>query len=184
MDDYDFYHKTDARKHGVAVITGISIFACVCVSLLYCLRRFFDVEIEGPGLAFAVMLGVVYSIFLAVSLRRIIRGGQWLYAIKYGALHMETPSESEGGCHDLEVSEIAEVYSEVHGKAMGRTTSAPSSTRHYLITSDRRKIRISNNSDLNLSEFFAKIKELNPSVKETSNLDGPSKKSRRPRRRR
>jgi hypothetical protein len=157
MLPYDFYHATDARRHGIGTLVFVHIFIILFCGILYLFhslgmnfdRRF----LFGMG----GVLALVYAGFLIFSLILIIRGGKWVFAICDGDLRVKSPARAVGETFSVRVADIVSITQRASGG------EPPSS--YFLITcKDGTNHEITQNSGLDREKLFAKLVELNPDI--------------------
>ncbi len=155
---YDYYEIADARKNGIGTLIGVSLFMLLFGAILYVAHAY---GFEGTTLhGMVAVLGVVYLGFVLHSVYLICHGGRWLFAIDNGVLVFESPFKGKG--FTLKITEIVSLTQ----------ISRPSSDfppRLYVISTDGTKYDITDCGSLHWHKVFAKLLDLNPSIRKEYN---------------
>ncbi len=105
----------------------------------------------------AAVSAVVYLGFLVFALILLVSDGHWIFAISDGTLRVESPAKLVGATFSVRIADIVSI------------TQVPgiegSSSSLYVITQDGKKHEITQNSGLDIYRLFAKLEELNPSIR-------------------
>ena len=154
MQEYDYYESSDARKYGIGMLIGISLFVLVCCVGLYIGHNH---GLPG-GLLYAMLgvLGLIYLLLVSRSLFLIVRDGYWVFAIRDGTLIFLSPDK--GLQFSLPVAEIASLRQRSKRDSSGLT-------QLYVIGADGREYEITERGQLNWDLLFAKLRDLNPSIR-------------------
>jgi hypothetical protein len=158
MKEYDFYESSNARKNGIGTLLGVNLFVLLFGAILYVAHAH---GLEGETLyGMLGVLGLVFLGFVVYSIYLIIHGGQWVFAIYHGVLVFESPFKGKG--FSLQVAEIASL-TQISGP------TSESSPRLYVITTDGTKHDITDCGGLHWHKLFAKLLDMNPSIRKEYN---------------
>jgi hypothetical protein len=157
---YDFYHATNARRQGIGTIVFVSLFMLVFGGILYLFDTQLEMKIEGEWLyAMAGIVGLVYLSFLVYASILIIKGGQWIFAVRDGVLCVRSPTKAVGATFTIFVADIVSITEERIGSGEHGTV------RLYVVSKDGTKYEITQNSGLNWLILFEKLRKLNPAIR-------------------
>jgi hypothetical protein len=160
---YEFYHAADARRQGVGMLIFVHLFMFAFCGILFLFHTRLGMKIDETFLfGMGSVMALVYLGILVYSLILIIKGGQWIFAVRDGVLCVRSPGKSVGAAFSISVSDIVSIT-----QAGGETEH--SMVRFYVVSKDGEKHEITQNSDLNLEKFFMKLRELNPDIREEFN---------------
>ncbi len=164
---YDFYHATDARRQGVRTLIAIHLFMAVFSGILYFFHTRFGMPFDGGfRIAMLVVMALVYLAFVAYAMILIVKGGQWIFAVRDGVLCVKSPAKSVGATFTVLVANIVSITQVKSGRGEHSTS------RFYVVSKDGERHLITQNSSLNRVKLFARLRELNPDIREE--YDTPS----------
>jgi len=140
------------------MLFGVSVIVSALGAIFY--------VAQAPHFVFGG-IGLLYLVFLAICLRYIVKGGQWVFAIRDGIFTYESADEGEG--FSLPIAEIVSLtqIDKVRRGSRGRGSGSP---RIYVIGTDGRKHRIADN--LRRDRLFVKLLAINPSIRKEFNTPG------------
>jgi hypothetical protein len=156
MEHYDFYHTTNARRHGVGMLVVVHIVLLAFCGILYAFWAI-GMKIEGELLyGIGSVMACVYTLFLVYTLLLVIRGGQWVFAIHNGELRVTSPARIVGETFAVGVADIAAITQVIRGEEH---------STFFLVCKDGSRHEITQNSQLDHEMLFARLKELNPDIR-------------------